>query len=520
MDFGRRLLRPDAFPHPVGKLRTIETHISWVLLTGDWAYKIKKPVDLGFLDFTTLESRRHFCEQELRLNRRLAPQLYESVVEIGGTPERPRVAAPGPPLEYAVKMREFPQDALASEMLSRGALTAGHVDALARIIARFHQHAERANAKSQFGRPEAVLGPALDNFEALQRCLDDEPCGETLRSLRDWTGLEYAARRADFAARQQDGYVRECHGDLHLRNIAVLDDQPVAFDCIEFDEQLRWIDVMSEIAFVVMDFEDRGQRDFAGRFLNAYLETTGDYDGVRVLRFYLVYRALVRAKVHALRARQSHIDPDERRRLDSAARAYLAMAARFATPARPAVIITHGLSGSGKTTATQALLGRIGAIRVRSDIERKRLRGLPNLARTGAAPGTGIYATETTLATYERLRVLARAIAGAGYAVIVDAAFLKYDERGAFRALAAALGVPFLTLAFDAPHAALQDRVTRRLKAGRDASEADSAVLERQIAFQEGIALDEEPATLHIDTRAAITPAIWDEVARRIGANA
>lgn len=519
MDFGRALLRPEAFPHPVEGPRVIETHISWVLLTGRWAYKIKKPVNLGFLDFTTLKSRRHFCEEELRLNRRLAPELYDAVVPIGGTPELPQIEGPGPALEYAVRMREFSQEALASEMLARGALTPEHVDALARAIAEFHQGTARADGKSAFGTPTAALGPALDNFETLQHCLKAEPCGEVLRWLRDWTGREYAARHADFAARRRDGFIRECHGDLHLRNIVVLDDRPVAFDCIEFDEQLRWIDLMSEIAFVVMDFEDRGRRDFAWRFLNAYLEITGDYDGVRLLRFYLVYRALVRAKVHVLRACQPHIGHSERVRLDSAGRAYIALAARFATQARPAVIITHGLSGSGKTTATQALLGRVGAIRVRSDVERKRLHGLPALARTGSPPDAGLYEEKSTLATYERLRALARRNLDAGYPVVVDAAFLKRAERDAFRALAASLGVPFLILAFEAPHAELRERLARRFHAGSDASEADPAVLERQIEFQEAITPDEQRSTIHIDTRSSLTSAICDEIARRVFAD-
>jgi aminoglycoside phosphotransferase family enzyme/predicted kinase len=519
MDIGRALRRPEAFPHPVEDLRVIETHISWVVLTGRWAYKIKKPVNLGFLDFTTLRSRHHFCEEELRLNRRLAPELYDSVVAIGGTPELPQIGGPGPALEYAVKMREFSQEALASDMLLRGTLTPEHVDALARAIAQFHQRAARADAESTFGTPAAALGPALDNFETLQQCVKVEQCGERLRSLRDWTGREYAARHADFAARRRDGFIRECHGDLHLRNVAVLDDRPVAFDCIEFDEQLRWIDVMSEIAFVVMDFEDRGRRDFAWRFINTYLEITGDYDGVRVLNFYLVYRALVRAKVHALRACQPHIGHSERARLDSATRAYIALAARFATPARPAVIITHGLSGSGKTTATQALLGRIGAIRVRSDVERKRLHGLSALARTGSPPGAGLYEKESTLATYEHLRSLARRIVDAGYPVVVDAAFLKRAERDAFRALSAALGVPFLILAFEAPHADLRERLARRLHAGTDASEADPVVLERQIEFQEAITRCEHSSTLHIDTRSSLTPVFCDEVARRVFAD-
>jgi aminoglycoside phosphotransferase family enzyme/predicted kinase len=509
------LRRAACYPHAVRDVRIIETHISWVLLTGTWAYKIKKPVNLGFLDFTTLESRRHFCEEELRLNRRLAPQIYEAVVEIRGTREHPLVAGRGPLLEYAVKMREFPQDALASTLLSRGQLTPHHVDQLAQTIAEFHARAECAEDTSPWGAPDAVLRRAIENFEQLRPCLAAAPDRSALQSLRDWTEREYAKRKDAFAARRREGWVRQCHGDLHLRNIAVLDGRPVAFDCIEFDDQLRWIDVMSEVAFVAMDFEDRGRRDFAWRFLNAYLEATGDYAGVDVLRFYLVYRALVRAKVHALRARQPGIEPDERQRLDRIVQQYLELAARFTECGNAVLIITHGVSGSGKTSATQSLLGRAGAVRVRSDIERKRLHGLPALARSDSSAGAGIYTKEATAATYERLRLLSRAIVEAGYPAIADAAFLKRGERDAFRALAATLRVPFLILAFDAPQATLRERMARRLGSGTDASEADLAVLERQLATREPIAPDETPA-ITIDTRQPLPAGLWESILQRV----
>jgi aminoglycoside phosphotransferase family enzyme/predicted kinase len=514
-DLVSALRHPDCYPHPVQEVRVLETHISWVLLTGTWAYKIKKPVNLGFLDFTTLESRRHFCEEELRLNRRLAPQIYEAVVEIRGTPDRPRVEGPGPVLEYAVKMREFAQEALASNMLARGALAPHHVDLLARSVAEFHAGAERAGDTSPFGAPDAVLQPALQNFEQLLPCLQQDADRAALQSLRDWTEREYAQRQNAFAARRREGHVRQCHGDLHLRNIAVLDGHPVAFDCIEFDDQLRWIDVMSEVAFLVMDFEDRGSCDLAWRLLNGYLEATGDYLGVGVLRFYLVYRALVRAKVHALRARQPGIEHAERQRLGRIAREYLGLAARFSGRHGAALVITHGLSGSGKTSATQALLGRAGAVRVRSDIERKRLHGIPALARSNSGPGAGLYTKEATVATYQRLLLLARAILEAGYPAVVDAAFLKRGERDAFRALAASLRVPFLILAFDAPEATLRERVAQRLGSEADASEADLAVLERQLAGREPIAPDETLA-ITIDTRQSLPAGIWEPVLQRL----
>jgi aminoglycoside phosphotransferase family enzyme/predicted kinase len=494
----------------------LETHISWVLLTGDWVYKIKKPVNLGFLDFSTLDARRHFCAEEVRLNRRLAPRIYEAVVEIRGTPQNPRVEGRGAVLEYAVKMREFPQTALASSMLAHGELTSQHVDRMAETIAVFHARSARADKASLFGCPDAVRSVALQNFEQLLPCVTRAADRRTLQSLRAWTEHEFSTRENDFAARRREGSVRECHGDLHLRNIAVIDGQPVAFDCIEFSDELRWIDVMSEAAFLLMDLEDRGRRDLAWRFMNAYLEATGDYPGLAVLRFYLVYRALVRAKVHALRARQPHIEGAERVRLDGVVRDYLGLAARFAAPCASALFITHGLSGSGKTSATQSLLGLIGAIRVRSDIERKRLHGFAALGRSGSSLADGIYTPAATVATYDRLLLLARLILAAGFPAVVDAAFLKRSERDAFRALASILCVPFLIIACYAPEAVLRKRVAQRLGSAADASEADLPVLDRQLVSCETIAPEEAATAVTIDTTAPVTLETWQPILERL----
>ncbi|HET7597213.1 MAG TPA: AAA family ATPase [Burkholderiales bacterium] len=507
---------PACYPQPVKDVRLMETHISWVFLTGEWVYKLKKPVDLGFLDFTGLAARRHFCEEELRLNRRLAPSIYQSVIEIRGTPNRPRVEGAGPLLEYAVRMREFPQGALASELLNRGALTAAHIDALAQRIAEFHASAARSPGSSAFGTPESLLKPALDNFDALESALVDTPAREALRTLRGWTVREYIALRSVFAARRQDGFVRECHGDLHLRNIAVLDHQPTPFDCIEFSDALRWIDVMSEVAFLVMDLADRGRRDFGWRFLNRYLECTGDYAGLAVFRFYLVYRALVRAKVHVLRAQQSGIPHAERQRLTAVARDYVTLAQGFSADARRALVITHGVSGSGKTFASASFIEIAGGVRVRSDIERKRLHGLAALARSDSAPDAGIYTAPATRATYERLLHLADLAVCAGYPVLVDAAFLERRERDTFRAHAARLHVPFAIVAFDAPVATLKARVAQRLADGTDASEADLAVLQRQLQYRQQFSAEEAPSVFPVDTREPVTPDTWKTLLKRL----
>jgi len=510
------LLRPECYSHPVRDLRVLETHISWVLLTGDYAYKIKKPVDLGFLDFSTLEKRRHYCEEELRLNRRLAPEFYLEVVTVRGSPAAPRIGGEGPLLDYAVKMREFPQDALASRLLERGQFDAREIDTLAALVADFHAAAPPARAAETLGAPETICAAALQNFEQIMPRLRLAREKEAVQLLREWTEREFRDRRDELAARKRAGYVRECHGDLHLGNIVVSSGRPVPFDCIEFNDALRWIDVVSEVAFVVMDLHDRGRPDLGWRFLNRYLEASGDYDSLAVLRFYLVYRALVRAKVHLIRSQQPGLLKSDKSRLQIAFQGYLRLASRLSAAEGVALLITHGVSGSGKTTATQSLVALLGAVRVRSDVERKRLHGMKPLERSGSAEDAGIYTAAATQATYERLLAVAQCTIKAGYPVIVDAAFLKRAEREQFQHLARRCGVPFVVLDFDAPEKVLRERVMRRAAAAVDASEADLAVLERQMRFREPLSPQERLAAITIDTRSTEHTPAWRAVMRRL----
>jgi aminoglycoside phosphotransferase family enzyme/predicted kinase len=510
------LLDPACYPHPVAGVRVLETHISWVLLTGEYAYKIKKPVFLGFLDFSTLGLRRHFCEEELRLNRRLAPELYLDLAEIRGTPAAPRIGGDGPVLDYAVRMREFPQASLASRALAQGAFGAAEVDALAALVAQFHSGAPRARPQERFGDPDAVLADALQNFDQVLPLVKAAPDDRALRALRRWTEREFALRRGAFAARKQQGFVRECHGDLHLGNIVVLDGRPVPFDCIEFNDDLRWIDVMNEAAFLAMDLEDRGRRDLAWRFLNRYLEATGDYAGLAVLPFYRVYRALVRAKVHLMRSGQSGLRRAEKSRLAGAFEDYLRLAGRLAAPERPALILAHGLSGCGKTTFTQPLIEALGAVRVRSDLERKRAHGLAPLASSGSGLGTGLYSAVANAATYRRLGKLAQEALQAGFPAVVDAAFLKRAERDAFRAIAERVDAPFTILDFHAPLEVLRARISERLARADDASEADLAVLERQLAAREPLTPAEMAASFAVDATAPASHEMWHPLMERL----
>jgi aminoglycoside phosphotransferase family enzyme/predicted kinase len=508
------LCDPRRYPHPVAQVEHLETHISHVLLAGDFAYKIKKPLNLGFLDFSDLRARRSYCEKELRLNRRSASALYLEVIPIGGSEHNPVLGGSGPAIEYALKMRRFPQEALFSRMLDRGELTAGHIDALAAQIARFHAEIETAKAGSSFGEPQAIEQPALQNFAQLAPLLKNASDTRLLDSLRSFTEQAHLPLREIFSQRKRQGFTRECHGDLHLENIAWYDRDATLFDCIEFNEQLRWIDVMSEVAFVMMDLCARGHAGFAYRLLNAYLERTGDYGGLRVLRYYLIYRALVRAKVLELRTRETGaIAANEANRI----RGYLSLAQRFAVAGRAAIIITHGVSGSGKSTLAQRLLEDSRAIRVRSDVERKRLLGLASGARTGSAPGRGLYAQQATQDTYAELERLARIVAEAGYPVIVDATFLKRGQRERFRTLAAALNIRFAILDCRAPEGVLRTRVAEREARGRDPSEADLTVLENQLGTRERLQPDERESSIIFDSEGANWQESLRALAVRIG---
>jgi hypothetical protein len=496
----RDLLQARAGSCPV---QLIETHISYVLVAGAYAYKIKKAVRLAFLDFSTLAARRFYCEEELRLNRRHAPQIYLDVVAIKGSPETPRLGGDGPALEYAVRMRAFDQNELASALADRGALTAAHIDAIAARLAEFHRHAQ---VVATAGAPDiyrSALQRALDNCDEIRPTLRDPRDLSELERLRQWTQREHERLRDAFLRRARSGRVRECHGDLHLANVALIEGVPTFFDCIEFSASLRRIDVMSDAAFLAMDLEARGRTDLANRFLNAYLEATGDYEGLALLPFHTVYRALVRAKVACLdAARRTPVQPAE---LPAGYRAYLRCARAHAEPTHPALIITHGFSGCGKTTVTQGLLEQSGAIRLRSDVERKRLAGLSPGAQTRARVGGGLYTQDATEKTYNHLFLLAGAVLAAGYTVIVDATFLRRAQRDMFAELAALRRVPFAMLSFTAPEPALRQRILRRSRAGRDASEADLAVLQHQLVARDLLDASEYSRAVIYDAAQPVT---------------
>ncbi|MDD5472151.1 MAG: AAA family ATPase, partial [Sideroxydans sp.] len=417
------------------------------------------------------------------------------VVDICCSMDAPQIGVQ-PAIEYAVKMRRFADDALLDENLKQGKVDASHIDVLACNVARFHAQCAAIAPSASYGNAETIRAVAMQNFEQMRTLLSDRTDLQQLAMLELKTNEAWQACAALFESRRSTGRVRECHGDLHLGNIALIDDAPVPFDCIEFAPSLRWIDVLDEVAFTMMDLLQHGRKDLAWRYLNAYLEATGDYAGLGVLRFYLAYRAAVRAKISAIRASQSVTGSDACAHSLQACRAHLALAQRCLTDRQPALIITHGLPGSGKTTFAQYVIEQLGAVRLRSDVERKRLFGLVALADSCKQIGD-IYNPEATEHTYSHLEAQAKKLMECGECVIVDAAFLKRAERDRFRLLAESMQVPFKIASLGAEADVLRERISLRK---RDASEADVAVLQKLMRVQEPLVKEELPSVVRFTT--------------------
>ena len=492
----QELLQPSAYPHEVRAIRLRETHISWVILTGRFAYKVKKPVKLEFLDMTSLSRRHTLCNEELRLNRRLAPDLYLDVVSITRDECGLRVGGTGTLVDYAVRMREFDASQELPALLERREVSYAEIAALAERLADFHNHASCAGPGGDFDYGSQLTRSVLSTLATLIAHRDASAPAPELGHLTDWTHDTLRDLSLTIAERQTRGFVRECHGDLHARNVVRWEGRLTPFDCLEFDPHLRIIDVMSDIAFLFMDLVSYQRRDLACQLLSSYLEVTGDYAGSRSLPFYAVYRALVRAMVDALSAEQQ---PADAHALSDRLLAHIRTAVEFTRPPKPTLYIMHGPSGSGKSWLSERLVPMLGAIRIRSDIERKRLLNVSaGDPRVRGEPS--LYTPEMRERTYRYLMDCAETPLAAGLSVIVDATFLRFADRQAFRSLAKRSGVDFVIVSCAAEKAEMIRRIDSRAR--RDPSDADVAVLEKQLDHMEALGASEEGAVMRVDTTA------------------
>lgn len=498
------LMDPLRWSEGGGDRRRIDTHVSTVVLAGAYAYKIKKPLNLGFLDFLSMQARHDACREELRLNSRLAPQIYQQVCRITGSIDQPGVDSGtddgAEAIDWAVRMRRFDPDAVLSNMSAE--LTPDLIEALAVRVAVFHRDIAVCDPREPFGNPDAAYQPMIQNLEQIRAFAPG--VADQLPTLEEWTQQTRRQLDALLRARKQKGFIRECHGDLHLGNVALIEGEPVVFDAIEFNPGLRWIDTANDIGFMTMDLRQRGRPDLAARFLDAYLRESGDFACLQLLRFYEVYRALVRAKIAAIRGSQADLDQQERRDVMAELAAYLSFALTLVEPRRGAVVITRGVSGSGKSYLSERLLDQLPAVRLRSDVERKRLLGIKP---TDDASKQGAYSSELTEQTYARLEMLAGETVQAGYIAIVDATFLKRAQRSRFRELAEAFAVPFVILDVDASVEVLQARILGRRNRTDNVSDADLGVLEAQLAAREPLDDAESENALQVTPGRPLDPA-------------
>ena len=513
-EFVAALLQPQAYSHSCADIRLVETHISWVFLTGDFAYKVKKPVAFNFVDFSTAELRTHYCAEEVRCNRPFSEALYLGVVTINCDKEgHYHVDGNGPVVESAVKMREFPGAQQLDRLLAAGGLEVGAMRRFGENLADQHSRLPRLDC-GDVDVDEVdtrVRKPALDNFRALAPLLAARVHEVLLSRIEKDTRTAYERLRQRFVQRLRQGFTRECHGDLHLRNLVLLNERIQAFDCLEFNANLRWIDTVSDVAFLLMDCSVSGRDDLGYAFLDGYLTRSADYEGAALSVFFSVYRSMVRAKVAALQLQELGTSDD--RELVQRLQSHLEWANARLHRAPGLLLLMCGLSGSGKSYIAERLVPRLPAVRVRSDILRKARAGIASDHRSNSPVDGGLYTKGRSQAVYAEILRVSEELLREGETVLVDATFLDRRWRSAFQSAAGKLGTDCLIVYCRASQATLEDRVRTREQEGDVVSEAGIEVLRRQQSRFDPISRNEP--YIELDTEAAVDVA---DLASRIRA--
>ncbi len=490
----QQMLSPDFYPHSVTMpIELIQTHASAVLLTGDFAYKLKKPVNFGFLDYSTVTNRKHFCEEEIRLNQRGAKELYLAVLSISKQGDKYQFGNEGEIVDYAVKMVQFPQSALLSSLFESGQIATSDVEEMGQVVAGFHSEAQTSEYISSFGTVAKIRQSIDDNYRQTEKYISKAQTQQQYTETKTYTDRFLLEHEQLFLDRIAGGFIRECHGDLHLRNICRWQTKILLFDCIEFNEPFRFVDTMYDVAFAVMDLEARGRKDLANRFLNTYVEQTGDWAGLLVLPMYLSRQAYVRAKVTSFLLDDAGISEADRVEASATARNYYHQAWQYTRPRQGRIILLSGLSGSGKSTLGQQLATSVGGIQIRSDAVRKHLGGIPLLSRGDDS----LYTPEMTRRTYQQVLLLGAKLAAQGFTVILDAKYDRQSLRAPVIGLAQSETIQLDIIHCTAPASVLIDRLLQRTG---DIADATANLLASQQAAWEDFTLVEQQYVTEIDT--------------------
>ncbi|NEP12281.1 MAG: AAA family ATPase [Symploca sp. SIO2C1] len=482
------------YPHPVTEpIELIQTHGSYVFLTGDYAYKVKKSVNFGFFDYSTLLQRQNFCRQELRMNQPVAPDIYLQVLPITQTGTKFVLDGTDEPIEYVLKMHQFPQEALLSTMFKQGKLREVQMEELGRVIAQFHSSAQTNDYIRSFGEVTKIRQSIEDNYQQSQKSIGVTQTQQQYEEIKQFTDTFLNQRQELFAQRQENNWIRECHGDLHLRNICLWHNKIQLFDRIEFNESFRFVDVMYDVAFTVMDLEEGERRDLGNAFLNTYIEQTGDWEGLQVLPLYLSRQAYVRGKVISFLLDDPAVPEQAKQEAAVRASKYYHLAWKYTKTHQGRLILMSGLSGSGKTTVARQLGRRLGAIHLRTDAVRKQLAGIP-LEQRG---GKELYTPAMSKKTYARLLELGIMLANGGLTVILDGKYDRQSLRGEAIRQANYHQLPLEIIHSTAPESILRDRLTSRTG---DISDATADLLQSQQAAAEPFTDAEKPLVTTLDT--------------------
>jgi len=494
------LSRPEAWPDQVDSVEVLQTHISVIFLAGDQVLKVKKPVDFGFLDFTTLEKRRHFCEEEVRLNRRLSPDIYLGVLPVTTGADGLRFGGPGNPVEYAVLMRRLDEEKLLSSLLESERAGPADMERVARKIAAFHKGTPASPEITRIGGTEAVIFNTEENFEQIQPYIGETLDQGTFERIRDYTRSFIRSNEDLFKQREAERWIRDGHGDLHTQHIC-LDDEIQIFDCIEFNERFRYGDILSDAAFLIMDLDRLGFGDLAQAFRTDYLGLMDQQDQNALLNFYGCYRAVVRGKVEGFRSRDTGIPEAEALAAAGSARSFHLLAQRYARTLYPlTLIVACGLMGSGKSSSAACLQELLDVEIVSSDRVRKELAGLEPSATRHVPFGSGIYSEMHSARTYEELHRRAEAFLGEGQSVFIDASYMDPSRRAEAMEVARETGVRAILIHFEADNGELKDRLGKRVREKSEVSDGRESILSEQMeAFTPP---DELPGTarLTVDT--------------------
>jgi aminoglycoside phosphotransferase family enzyme/predicted kinase len=489
-----QMLQPGFYPHPVSEpIELIQTHVSYVLLTGDYVYKLKKPVNFGFLDYSTLEKRQHFCNEELRLNQRGASDLYLEVLPVCQEGEQYHLGGTGETVEYTLKMLQFPQDALLSTMFKQGTLNESHIEELGHVVAEYHAKTATNEYIRSFGEVAQVRASIDENYEQTVKYIGGPQTQQQFDETKQYTDKFFAERPELFKSRMENDFIRECHGDLHLGNICLWHDKITLFDCIEFNEPFRFVDVMYDVAFTVMDLEARHRQDLANVFLNTYVEQTGDWEGLELLPLYLSRQAYVRAKVTSFLLDDPGVPTLAKEEAAKTAASYYKQAWDYTKPRQGQLLLMSGLSGAGKTTTARFLSRKLGAVHIRSDAVRKHLAGI-SLTERG---GDDLYLPAMTEKTYARLLDLGIKLARHGFSVVLDAKYDQVEFRKNAIEQANQYQIPLQFVYCTAPQEVLRERLLNRTG---DIADATADLLESQVQQAQPFTEQEKPFVTILDT--------------------